>query len=173
VPPRRIKHGTKSTYVEKFLFQWAPEECNQQEAQQQQNQGFEITSIVSLDKRIATPALQAATALKRPKGRSREADRISPTTKCLVQYAPSPQGPTHIDTIKGGAASLATFLASITLAAPTALPTQSRITAAVETQALPHTHGGPRPLLPAPPTCYKAKPPTPNFPYEAFPTCAK
>jgi hypothetical protein len=26
-PPRCIKHGTKSTYVEEFLVQWDPEEC--------------------------------------------------------------------------------------------------------------------------------------------------
>jgi len=34
-PPRSIKHGTKSIYMEKFLVQWDPQECTLHEAQQQ------------------------------------------------------------------------------------------------------------------------------------------
>ncbi len=108
--PRRIKHNRRSTYVEEFLVQWDPEECTLQEAQTQQEQGFVITKITSLDEEIPTPLLEAATATKRPIGRPRVADRPPPVTKCRVQFAPSPQGTTHIRTIRGGHEALETFL---------------------------------------------------------------
>ena len=108
--PRRIKHNRRSNYVEEFLVQWDPEECTLQEAQIQQAQGFVITKITSLDEGIPTPLLEAATATKRPRGRPRAADRPPPDTKCRVQFAPSPQGTTHIRTIRGGHEALETFL---------------------------------------------------------------
>jgi len=108
--PRRIKHNKRSTYVEEFLVQWDPEDFTLQEAQQQQLQGFVITSITSLDERVSTTLLEIATTTKRPRGRPRVADRPFPP-KCRVQFAPSPQGPTHSRIIKGGAAALEAFLA--------------------------------------------------------------
>jgi len=62
-PPRCVKIGKSSTYVEELPVQRDPEEITIQEAQQQQNQGIEITSIVSLDEKITTSDLHAATTL--------------------------------------------------------------------------------------------------------------
>jgi len=111
-PPCRIKHNKRSTFVEELLVQWEPEECTLQEARQQQKQGFDITSITSLEAGAPTPLLEKPTAAKRPRGRPRAADipPPSPTTKCLVHFAPFPQGPTHIRTIQGGATTLEVFL---------------------------------------------------------------
>jgi len=82
--PRRIKHHMRSTYVEKFLVHWDPEDWTLQEAQQQQSQGFVITSITSLDARVPTTRLETATTTKRPRGRPRAADRPSPATMSRV-----------------------------------------------------------------------------------------
>ena len=91
--------------MEEFIVQWGPEDCILEEAQQQQRQGFVITSITSLDGGVPTALLETATAAKRPKGRPKTVDRPPPDTICRVQFAPSPQGPTHIRTIKGGEAA--------------------------------------------------------------------
>ena len=73
--PRRIKHNKRSTYVEEFIVQWDPEDCTLHEDQQQQLQGFVITSITSLDNRVPTALLEPATATKRPTDRPKTADR--------------------------------------------------------------------------------------------------
>ena len=96
--------------MEEFIVQWDPKDCTLHEAQQQHLQGYVITSITILDDRVSTDLLETATAAKRPKGRPKKADRTPPDTRCRVQFTPSPQGPTHIRTIKGGEATLEAFL---------------------------------------------------------------
>ena len=96
--------------MEEFLVQWDPEDCTLQEAQIQQAQGFVITSITNLDARVPTPLIQAVTATKRPRGKPKKSERLPLDTKCRVQFAPLPQGPTHIRTIRGEEAALDAFL---------------------------------------------------------------
>ena len=141
--PRRIRTPQGSTLVEEFLVQWDPEDCTLQEALTQQAQGFVITSIHSLDEEIPTPLIQAATAAKRPRGRPREADRLPPETKCRVQFAPSPQGPNHIRTIRGGKEALDAFLLTETKHTPEPPPSRNRPQA--------HTRGIQRHTTPTPP----------------------
>ena len=83
--PRRIKHNLQFTYVEEFIVRWDPEDCTLEEAQQQQRQGFVITTITSLDERVPTALLETATAEKRPRGRPKAADRTPPLprTPCV------------------------------------------------------------------------------------------
>ena len=149
------------------IVKWDPEECTLQEAQLQQNQGFEITSIINLNEMITTPTLREATTLKWPRGRAREAVRNPSSTKCLVQFAlPSPQGLTHIRTIKGGAIALDAFPASITLPTPTTLPAQTRTSTSLEAQAPPHTTGedlAPSSPLPQPTTRRRQPPISPAW----------
>ena len=92
--------------MEEFIVEWNPEDCTLNEAQQQPRQGFVVTSIISLDDGVPTALLETATAAKRPKGRPMAADRPPPDTRCRVQFDPSPKGPTHIRTIKGGEANV-------------------------------------------------------------------
>ncbi len=108
--------------MEEILVQWDPENCTLQEAQMQQAQGFVITSITSLDVGVPTPLIQAATAIKRPRGRPKNSERLPPYTKCRVQFAPSPEGPTHIRTIRGGIAALDAFLLMETTRPPAPPP---------------------------------------------------
>ena len=102
--------------MEEFLVQWDPEDSTLQEAQIQQSQVFVIASITNLDENVPTPLLHAATITKRPRGIPRAADRPPPLfdTMCKVQFAPSPQGPTHIRTIKGNNEALEAFLSTET-----------------------------------------------------------
>ena len=92
--------------MEEFIVSWDPEDCTLQEAQQQQLQGFVITFITSLDDMFPTTLLETDTATKRPRGRPKTADRPPPGTTCRVRFVPSPQGPTHIRSIKVGEAAL-------------------------------------------------------------------
>jgi hypothetical protein len=96
--------------VEEFIIQRDPEDYTLQEAQIKQAQGFCITSITNLDAGVPTPLIQAATATKRPRDRPKNLERLPLDTKCSVQFAPSPQGPTHIRTIRGGEVVLDAFL---------------------------------------------------------------
>ena len=112
--------------VEEFLVEWDPEDCTLQEALTQQAQGFVINSIHSLDEGVSTPRLQAATAAKRPRGPPREADRLPPETRCRVQFAPSPQGPNHIRTIRGGKEALDAFLLTENKHTPEPTPGRDR-----------------------------------------------
>jgi hypothetical protein len=89
-----------------------------QEAQIQQAQGFVITSITILDAEVPTPLIQAATATKRPRGRPKKGESLPPYIKCRVQFAPSPQRPTHIRTIRGGEAALDASLLTETTSPP-------------------------------------------------------
>jgi hypothetical protein len=167
--PRRIHHNIWSAYVEEFIVQWDPEDCTLEEAQQQQMQGFVITSITSLDDGVPTALLEAATAAKRPRGRPGTADRPSPDTGCRVQFAPSPQGPAHIRTIKGGEAALEAFLLTETTATRTSPPRrQGR-----PNPPPPQTETILAPCAHIRPTAAAATPPSPGRPTAHTRTCSK
>ena len=104
--------------MEEFFVQWDPKDCTLQEDQTQQALGFVITAITIFDTGVPTPLIQVATANKRPRGRPKTSERIPSDTKFRVQFAPSPQGPTHIRTIRGGDAALYDFLLAETTRPP-------------------------------------------------------
>jgi hypothetical protein len=98
--PRRNKHNRRFTHVEEFLVQWGPEICTLDEAQEQYIMGFDIVSIASLDSEVPSTDLQQFVSVKRlTTQQRRRCKQPPPTTRCLVQFAPSPQGPEHIRSI--------------------------------------------------------------------------
>ncbi len=85
--------------------------------------GFDIVSITSLEDTVPTQDLLTFVAAKRPNRAQRRAPRRPPlTTTCVVQFAPSPQGPLHTHSIEGGPQALDTFSGRKPLSPP-ALPT--------------------------------------------------
>ena len=64
--PRRVRHNRRSTWVKAFLVQWGPEHCTFGEALEQDNLGFDIESITSLDDTVPTQNLLPFVASKRP-----------------------------------------------------------------------------------------------------------
>jgi hypothetical protein len=114
--PRRIRHGRHKTWVEEYLVQWGPEHCTFGEALEQYYLGFDIESITSLDDSTRSQDLLPFVAKKRPTKAQRRSLRRPPlSTNCIVQFAPSPQGPLHIRSIAGGAHALEEFLTGETL----------------------------------------------------------
>jgi hypothetical protein len=110
--PRRVRHGRRSTWMEEFMVQWGPEHCTFGEALEQYKLGFDIVSITSLEDTVPTKDLQSFVTDKHPTSRAqRRAHRRPPlTTNCILQFAPSPQGPLHIRSIAGGPHALDAFL---------------------------------------------------------------
>ncbi len=122
--PRRIQHNRRSTWIEEFLVQWGPEHCTFGEALEQYNLGFDIESITSLEDAVSSQDLLPFVAAKRPTRTQRRDLRRQPlTTACVVQFAPSPQGPLHIRSIAGGPQALDIFLEMEPLPSPI-LPTK-------------------------------------------------
>jgi len=81
------------------------------EALEQYKLGFDIVSIISYDNKVPTHDLLLFVAAKRPTREQRRSHWRPPlTTKCVVQFAPSPQGPLHICSIAGRSQALDTFL---------------------------------------------------------------
>ncbi len=156
--------------MEESLVQWDPEDCTLQEAQIQQAQGFIITSITSLEEGVPTPLIEAATATKRPRDRPKNSERLPPDTKCRVQFAPSPQGPTHIRTIRGGGAALDAFLLTETSRPPTPPPGPSErigltpITRGPRVHTSSRTRRGSTTPPPQPPTRRQNPPSSPAKP---------
>jgi len=101
-----------------------PEHCTFGEALEQYNLGFDIESITSLEDTVPTQDLLFFVAAKRPtRAQRRDLRRPPLNTNCVVQFAPSPQGPLHIRSIAGGLQALDTFLEREPLPPPT-LPTR-------------------------------------------------
>ncbi len=118
--PRRVRHGRRSTWVEEFLVQWGPEHCIFREALEQYNLEFDIVSITNLDDKVPTQDLQTLVTDKLPTRAYRRAHRRPPlTTNCIMQIAPSPQGPLYIRSIAGGPQTLDAFLEREPLPPPT------------------------------------------------------
>jgi len=116
---RRIIHGRRSTWVEKFLVRWEPETCTFGDTLDHYQLGFYIVSITSLEKTIFSHSLQPFVSAKRLDQAKRRALRRPPlTTRCIVQYAPSPHDPRHILSIAGRAQALDIFLAREALSLP-------------------------------------------------------
>jgi hypothetical protein len=106
-----------------FLVQWGPEHCSFGEALEHYKLGFDIVSITSLENSVPTQDLLPFVAAKRPTKEQRRAYRRPPlNTTCVMQVAPSPQGPLHIRSIAGGSQALDTFLEREPIPPP-ALPT--------------------------------------------------
>ena len=75
--------------------------------------GFDIEAITSLDEEIPTDHLQPYVSVKRLTTQQRRRfPQPPPTTRCLVQFAPSAQGTAHILSIQGGSAALELFLST-------------------------------------------------------------
>ena len=101
--PRQIHHNKCSAWVEELLVQWEPEKCTPREARKQQRLGFDISSIINLDEAVPSPDLQPFITAKRlGREQSRKPIRLPITTNCMDHFAPSPQRPTHIRSIKSG-----------------------------------------------------------------------
>ncbi len=121
--PRRVRHGRRKTWVEKFLVQWGPEYCTLGEAFDQYYLGFDIESISSLENPTLSKYLLPFVATKRSTRAQRYGLRRPPlSTKCVVQFVPSPQGPLHIRSISGGPQALDDFLTTEPLPPSTLLP---------------------------------------------------
>jgi hypothetical protein len=75
--------------------------------------GFNIVSIASLDNGVPTQNLQPFVSVKRlTTQQRRKYKQPPPTTRCLVQFAPSPQGTAHIRSIHVGSEALDIFLST-------------------------------------------------------------
>jgi hypothetical protein len=110
--PRCVRHGRRKTWVKEFLVQWGPEYCTFGNALELYYRGFDIVSISSLENPTLSQDLLPFVATKRPTRAHRRSLRRPPlSTKCMVQFAPSPQGPLHIRSITGGPQALDDFLA--------------------------------------------------------------
>jgi hypothetical protein len=82
------------------------------EALEQYRLGFDIVSITSLVDRVPSHTLQPFVTAKRLDRAQQRALRRPPlTTLCIVQFAPSPEGPLHVRSIADGARTLYAFLA--------------------------------------------------------------
>jgi len=170
--PRRVKHNRRSTWVEDFFVQWGPEHCIFGEALEQYNLGFDIMSISSQENGVPTQDLLKFVTARRPTRTQRQDNRRPPlNTPCVVQFAPSPQGPLHIRSVAGGAQALDTFLERQPLPSPTLptrvdtsarstpikrsssarAPTRAKLRAAAPPSSPPRGdhHGGHPPLFPA------------------------
>jgi hypothetical protein len=98
--PRRVSHNRRSTWIDEFLIQWGPEHCTFGEALEQYSLGFDILSITNLEDGVPTQDLLQFVTAKRPtRAQRQEYRRPLFTTPCVVQFAPSPQGPLHIRSI--------------------------------------------------------------------------
>ena len=124
-------------------------------------EGFVIAPVTSLYDRVPTTLLETATATKRPRGRPKTADRPLPNTMCRVQFAPSPQGPTHIRTIKGGEATSEAFLLTETATTLTSPPIQQGQPSPIPTprnRAAPFPHKRRLSSPPSPPPAQRLPP---------------
>jgi hypothetical protein len=82
--------------------------------------GCDIVSITSLDDEVPSQDLQPFVNVKRLKTQQRRKYKEPPpTTRCLVQFAPSPQGTAHIRSIQRGSSALDSFLSTEPQAQPT------------------------------------------------------
>ena len=109
--PRRVRHGRYKTWVEEYLVQWGPEHCTFGEALEQYYLGFDVETISSLEDPIKSQDLLPFVAKKRLTPAQKRSLKCPPlSTNCVVQFAPSPQGPLHIRSIAGGAQTLEDFL---------------------------------------------------------------
>jgi hypothetical protein len=101
--------------------------CTFVEALDQYRLSFHITSITSLEENIPSHSLQPFVSAKRLIRVQRRAMLRPPlTTRCVVKFAPSPQGPRHIRTITGGSQALDNFIAAEALSS-TARDTPSKV----------------------------------------------
>ena len=109
--PIRIRHGRRSTWVDKFLVRWEPETCIFGEALERYRLGRDITYIASLEDEAPSYILQPFISAKSPSREHRRAFRRPPlATTCIAQFGPSPQKQEHIRSIAGGTQALALFL---------------------------------------------------------------
>ncbi len=75
--------------------------------------GIDINSLTDLDDEVPTHTLQPFVSTMRPtREQSRSLRRPSITSNYIVQFAPSPQGTTHIRLIAGENQALDLFLAT-------------------------------------------------------------
>jgi hypothetical protein len=151
-----MQHGHRSTWVKKILVFWKPKECIFEEALEQYRLGFDIMSITSLEKHVPSHSLHPFVITKRLDRAQRRAIRRPPlTTRCTVQFAPSPQGPCYIRSIAGGAQALYAFLVTEAISSkaldtpskvePRSPPTQRSLSAKAPTRNKRCTHSSPSP----------------------------
>ena len=93
--------------------------------------GFDIVSITSLDDGVPLQDLQPLVSVKRLITQQRRKYKVPPpTTRCLIQFAPPPQGTAHIRSIQSGSSALDTLL-STEPQPPPALPRSATYTARI------------------------------------------